>query len=277
MNVYLEDAKLSQTLKHIKIFEKTLPSEELLNFHIISKRKLKFVELIIILQRFKRISSIEFITEPQNLSSALIKFINANKKVGIVFVTKRELNKKTCEKIALCKGIVRIYDLVNQSFALENMRNVLVAREDNDEIRKADVYNLISKDNPIFQCVFSSCLGHTLYVAKNGDVSFCPKYAEKSKIGTLDNIENIFDNETFRKCLKESFEHRSSCKQSCKYFDKCKGGCPFEDTCGYFVENYCDAEEELLQLEKNETDLSTVRLYKELALLNKLCAKIRNK
>lgn len=277
MNVYLEDAGISQLSNRIKTFEQMLSTEELLNLHIIFKRKLRLFELLLILQKFKRISSLELIIEPQYISPTFIKYINGNKKLGLVFVVKNELNAKSCKKIERCKGIVRIYDYTHQNLELANSRNVLMAYEGVDEIINADIYNLISKENPLYQCVFSSCLGHTIYVASNGDVSFCPKYIDESKIGTMDNIEKIFESEKFYNCLKKSFEHRNKCKNSCQYFNKCKGGCPFEDSCSYFKNNYQLAEEDLIQLEKNETNLSSLPLYKELALLNKLCSKIRYK
>ena len=275
MNAYLEDAGIFRNAERIKAFEKMLSNDELLNLHIILRRKFGLPELIFILRRFKKISSLELIVEPKCLSSAFIKFTNGNKKIGVLFVLKQVLGRESCRKIEKCKGVVRIYDYVKQEFKLSNERNVLITREDADEIRKADIYNLISKENPMYQCVFSSCLGHTIYVAKNGDVSFCPAHIEESHIGTFADIENVFENEVFYDCLKKTIEHRNRCKSSCEYFDKCKGGCPFEDNCSYFKESYLLAMDNLLQLE-DVGNISEIPLYMELALLNKLCSKIRN-
>ena len=277
MNVYLEEAGRSHLRKNIKIFEKALSNDESLNLHIIFKRKLGLLELILILRKFKKISSLELIIEPQNISIPIIRFVNSNKKIGIVFIANKELNTNALGRIERCKGIVRIYDNVSQEINVKNQRNLLIARDDIDDIRIADIYNLISRENPLFQCAFSSCLGHTLYVAQNGDVSFCPKYIEESRIGTTNDISNIFENELFYEHLKNTIDHRNKCKNTCEYFDKCKGGCPFEDNCSYFKTIYKSAEEELLSLEENCVDTSKIPLYKELALFNKLCSKIRHK
>jgi radical SAM protein with 4Fe4S-binding SPASM domain len=203
--------------------------------------------------------------------------VNSNKKIGIVFIANKELNTNALGRIERCKGIVRIYDNVSQEINVKNQRNLLIARDNIDDIRIADIYNLISRENPLFQCAFSSCLGHTLYVAQNGDVSFCPKYIEESRIGTTNDISNIFENELFYEHLKNTIDHRNKCKNTCEYFDKCKGGCPFEANCNYFKTIYKSAEEELLDLEESCVDTSKIPLYKELALFNKLCSKIRHK
>lgn len=277
MNVYLEESGRSHLRKNIKIFEKALSNDESLNLHIIFKRKLGLLELILILRKFKKISSLELIIEPQNISIPIIRFVNSNKKIGIVFIANKELNTNALGRIERCKGIVRIYDNVSQEINVKNQRNLLIARDNIDDIRIADIYNLISRENPLFQCAFSSCLGHTLYVAQNGDVSFCPKYIEESRIGTTNDISNIFENELFYEHLKNTIDHRNKCKNTCEYFDKCKGGCPFEDNCNYFKTIYKSAEEELLALEESCVDTSKIPLYKELALFNKLCSKIRHK
>ena len=277
MNVYLEEAGRSHLRKNIKIFEKALSNDESLNLHIIFKRKLGLLELISILRKFKKISSLELIIEPQNISIPIIRFVNSNKKIGIVFIANKELNTNALGRIERCKGIVRIYDNVSQEINAKNQRNLLIARDNIDDIRIADIYNLISRENPLFQCAFSSCLGHTLYVAQNGDVSFCPKYIEESRIGTTNDISNIFENDLFYEHLKNTIDHRNKCKNTCEYFDKCKGGCPFEDNCNYFKTIYKSAEEELLALEESCVDTSKIPLYKELALFNKLCSKIRHK
>lgn len=277
MNVYLEESGRSHLRKNIKIFEKALSNDESLNLHIIFKRKLGLLELILILRKFKKISSLELIIEPQNISIPIIRFVNSNKKIGIVFIANKELNTNALGRIERCKGIVRIYDNVSQEINVKNQRNLLIARDNIDDIRIADIYNLISRENPLFQCAFSSCLGHTLYVAQNGDVSFCPKYIEESRIGTTNDISNIFENELFYEHLKNTIDHRNKCKNTCEYFDKCKGGCPFEDNCNYFKTIYKSAEEELLALEESGVDTSKIPLYKELALFNKLCSKIRHK
>ena len=224
MNVYLEEAGRSHLRKNIKIFEKALSNDESLNLHIIFKRKIGLLELILILRKFKKISSLELIIEPQNISIPIIRFVNSNKKIGSVFIANKELNTNALGRIERCKGIVRIYDNVSQEINVKNHRNLLIARDNIDDIRIADIYNLISRENPLFQCAFSSCLGHTLYVAQNGDVSFCPKYIEESRIGTTNDISDIFENELFYEHLKNTIEHRNKCKNTCEYFDKCKGG-----------------------------------------------------
>ena len=267
MNVYLEESGRSHLRKNIKIFEKALSNDESLNLHIIFKRKLGLLELILILRKFKKISSLELIIEPQNISIPIIRFVNSNKKIGIVFIANKELNTNALGRIERCKGIVRIYDNVSQEINVKNQRNLLIARDNIDDIRIADIYNLISRENPLFQCAFSSCLGHTLYVAQNGDVSFCPKYIEESRIGTTNDISNIFENELFYEHLKNTIDHRNKCKNTCEYLDNCN----------YFKTIYKSAEEELLALEESCVDTSKIPLYKELALFNKLCSKIRHK
>ena len=151
MNVYLEEAGRSHLRKNIKIFEKALSNDESLNLHIIFKRKLGLLELILILRKFKKISSLELIIEPQNISIPIIRFVNSNKKIGIVFIANKELNTNALGRIERCKGIVRIYDNVSQEINVKNQRNLLIARDNIDDIRIATAQAVLNHHAALFR------------------------------------------------------------------------------------------------------------------------------
>jgi len=72
--------------------------------------------------------------------------------------------------------------------------------------------------------------------------------------------------------LSGTVAKRRQCKANCPHFEKCKGGCPFENDCENFRNAYPAALRDRDAIIAAEADLSTLPLYKELAVLRHLCA-----
>lgn len=276
MDIYLEYKDFTGTIKNINDIVKKLNEQEQFNLHIVYERKVSLIELILLIRKLKRFSSFEIITEPKNITKSLIRFANGNSKLGILFLTKSKLTMNELKKVSSIKGIIRVIDFSNQNKQLCRNRNIIMCNGDKDDLKTADIYNLLSRTNPIYQCRFSSCLGNTLYISKNKAVSFCPKYTEQSKLGNLDELLDFFSNNTFYEVLEQTITKRKQCKNECVYFEKCKGGCPFEDDCSEFKNTYQTAKNEIDEIIAEKTDISQIPFYKEYALLNYLCSKIRD-
>lgn len=81
-------------------------------------------------------------------------------------------------------------------------------------------------------CCHSSCLGRTLYVNKDGIISFCKYHVNESKlikIHDAKDINSIFNNMKFMSVLKNNIDRRNICKSQCDIFMNCGGGCPLEN------------------------------------------------
>lgn len=276
MNVYLKSKTARSLKKQIAFFNNQVDCNfnESLDLHLIINRKIGLFEVFTITQKFKKVNSFEIIASPKHISKPLISFVNSNSNLGVLFLINKPLSKNDFKKINRYGGTVKIIDNTNlvkqEQF---NSNKFLIQNQNENGFLNADAYILTAKPNPIYQCIFSSCLGHTLYVDCENNVSFCPKYPEKSKLGKLKEFNDLFDNTNFYNCIKQSVEKRAQCKKSCEHFEKCKGGCPFEDNCNQFKTLYDNAIKNLNNVCENNSDITALPLYKQRALLTKLCSK----
>ena len=77
-------------------------------------------------------------------------------------------------------------------------------------------------------CRYNSCLGKTLHMNGNGDLSFClnDTSAVIANINDVESYVDIFENGLFLEVLDKTKQFRNKCKNDCGYFQKCQGGCP---------------------------------------------------
>lgn len=143
------------------------------------------------------------------------------------------INVFRCEHF-LCKG--KKYILHN-AFCIEGkkvssparwlMKKLLVELYEDKRIQAKD-YSCLFYGNEPEGCFFSSCLGNTAYLQKNGNISICP-YGEEIRLNSLkagDMYTDLYETEGFKALLIKQIQRRNTCKANCKKYDLCHGGCP---------------------------------------------------
>ena len=109
-----------------------------------------------------------------------------------------------------------------------------VYKKDITEDRKTDITRMCFGNSPI-SCIYNSCLGSIIVLLSNGELKACPIInCEISLNDRLDiqNIQEVFNTDSFIKLLKDNIEKRNKCKNDCLYFPLCKGGCALEEISG---------------------------------------------
>lgn len=155
----------------------------------------------------------------------------ANKRNVTLVLSANTLSKKDFIKTDKLKNLTVIKTEDEQ--ALEK-RNLLVKNTCVDQPFSADVAELCLLGAPVYQCAFSSCLGKTLFVDLQGEVSFCPEHIEETRLGNLFDETPIFERAAFLQVLEKQIEKRERCKENCPSFSACRGGCAIVDTCNSF-------------------------------------------
>lgn len=97
-----------------------------------------------------------------------------------------------------------------------------------DERICADDYDCLRHGTRPTGCIFSSCLGNTIYLNKNAQLSVCP-HASEIRLKNLNggnSITEAFETEEFKSFLIAQINKRNDCKKNCRLFTLCHGGCP---------------------------------------------------
>lgn len=273
MNIYLENAGFWRNFTTVNRCCKTLPTSEPLHFHLICRRGLSPLHLYLLTSGKKNIATITLRISVGKLTPSLVRLCNASNLLGTVILVDRPLTQRQWRRIRKLNGILRIVDTsTSANEALYDAeRRVVYQKGGTDTLRMADIYHLTASDKAIYQCHYSSCLGKTLLIRKDGSVCFCPSHPEKSRLGTLEDLGSIFESPVFYQTLASTVAKRRGCKQNCPHFEKCKGGCPFENDCDTFPGSFTAALADRDDIIAREADLSELPLYKELAVLRHLC------
>lgn len=80
-------------------------------------------------------------------------------------------------------------------------------------------------------CMFNSCLGNTLFLKRNGDLSICPRTPDicLNRLNEGDSITSAFDTEDFKRLLLRQITKRNHCKKVCRIYHFCHSGCPMQE------------------------------------------------
>ena len=180
----------------------------------------------------------EYIIYGEKHLDRAVKFLNRKKNpISLTLVLNAPLSEKAKKVMLKAKKEIKIIDNTpgfdNAEFC-RTFKKILYKTGTEDTILDADIMHIYKFYETAFQCKFSSCLGNTVYVSKNGDVHFCPSHLNESIIGNIDGNEKYFESPVFRSVLHSAIEKRDACKKDCKYFDHCLGGCPMESGCSDF-------------------------------------------
>ena len=92
----------------------------------------------------------------------------------------------------------------------------------------SDDYDCLRSSNKPMGCVFNSCLGNTMYLNKDAQLSVCP-HASEIHLNALNHgnsITEAFETTDFKEFLLAQIHKRDDCKNNCQLFALCHGGCP---------------------------------------------------
>ena len=273
MNIYLENAGFLPNFRRLNRCCKEFGVKDPIHFHLICPKGLSPLHMYLLTANNKAIATLTMQIPAQHLTPSLVSLCNASSLLSCVVLVDRPLTERLWKRICSLNGIIRIVDTSdapNESYYRSERRAVWEKGAENT-IRLADIYHLTTSHKAIYQCHYSSCLGKTLLVARDGSVSFCPKHPKESLLGSVETLEGIFDAPVFYETLSRTVGKRNTCKASCPHFEKCKGGCPFENDCDAFRSSYDAALQDRDDIIRREADLSALPLYKELAVLRHLC------
>lgn len=273
MNIYFENAGFRKNYKTVSRCCRQFGGSDPLYFHIICEKGLSPLHLYLLTRGNQGIATVTLRIHARKLTDPLVRLCNSSGLLDTVILVDKALTHKQWKRICRLNGILRIVDTSdapNEAF-YESNRNVIWRKGNTDTLLLADIYHLTVSDRAIYQCHFSSCLGKTLFIAKDGAVSFCPHHPAESRLGTLEQLDGIFDAPVFYDTLMASVAKRNHCKNSCPHFEKCKGGCPLESDCDTFLRLYPDALRDRDEIIARQTDLTALPLFKELAVLRHLC------
>lgn len=269
MNIYLEDSGFKNNLKIMRTLCDKYKLDSPLSLHMICKRKILYSELVLLVYKCRSIGSIDLIIDIKNVFKSVMIYANVDNFFNVRLVVNEKLNKRLKKKIRKFKREIYLYDFTgikeNEDFYKEN-EQIAYQTVNENEILKRDSFKLATYI-PLNKCWNSSCLGKTLYISKNGDISFCPKNIEKTRIGNIDNVYNLFDNIEFKNCLKKMINKRSNCEKQCQFFQLCKGGCLFENCKEYKSVQECTIKE-INDIIETGVDLRSMPNYKKHSVIN---------
>lgn len=278
MNIYLENAGFSRNFRRLSRCCRHFGASDPVHFHLICRRGVSPLHLYLLTAGNKSLATLTLHIPARHLTGSLVRLCNSSSLLSCVVLVDRALSNRQWKRICRLNGLIRIVDTSGapNEMYYESNRNVVYEKDGANTIRLADIYHLTTSDKAIYQCHYSSCLGKTLFIDKNGDVSFCPKHPGESRLGTVDCLDGIFEAPVFYEVLSKTVGKRRECKKNCPHFEKCKGGCPFENDCDAFRSTFTDALRDRDHIIAREEDLSKLPLYKELAVLRHLCGVANN-
>lgn len=273
MNIYLENANLLRNNRRLRECCEQFGKSDPVHFHLICSRGVSPLQLYLLTAGNKSIATLTIHIRMAHLTGALVRMCNASALLSCVVLVDRPIKPRQWKRISRLGGIIRIVDSsgVDHRELYRENRNVVWETPEENTIRLADIYHLTTSQKAIYQCHYSSCLGKTLFIARDGTVSFCPRHPEQSILGSAERLEGLFEAPVFYETLLRTVQKRKQCKQSCPHFEKCKGGCPFEDDCDAFRSTYSEALRDRDEIIARKTEPDGLPLYKELAVLRHLC------
>lgn len=232
-----------------------------------------------LLHRKVHVGRIEFEIPDRFLTAHIIKSIDKTNRTTLCVRVEHNLTDKNKNALSDTQNVVKVKDLTesedNRIF-YDQTRNILASCSGKDEILNADIAHLTNSQLPIFQCHFSSCLGKTLYISRDGTISFCAENPGKTVLGSINDskpLSELFNNPVFEQMLYKSIEHRRFCKSSCGFFTKCKGGCAMIDECQLFKDVTSQFINKRNEVINAKSSLSVLKMSEEYEILSFLLKK----
>ena len=273
MNLYIENAGIFKNVRRIRKCVGLLKQKEALDLYIISRRAVSYFALSWLVLRNKRIGSITLIQYAKKVTPDILYFANRVNRFSLQLIVDHKLRAKEWERIASLKRIIYIHDISGEKENCKRYQNNrFVVWDDGSRcgLQKPTAWTLLS-GGAALDCAHTSCLGNTIFISRQGEISFCPRHPEKSRLKQLNG--QLFECETFLRMLEEIIARRETCRATCRYYALCKGGCAFEKDCTLFQQEIVAAEADLEGFIQKQVRLDSVPFYQEEAIIRRLFLK----
>lgn len=215
------------------------------------------------------ISDYRFVT--YKLPLLLYKLHNISKNnLDLALVLTDKTSKTTLKRAKKLNSITAVYDLSDDKTAYETLKdnkNLIFDGAGDCTVNHLDALTSIYFNRPTYGCHFSSCLGNKLYVDLSGNVSFCPSFAQQTRVGKVDDEADYFSSPLFIEVLTKEIEKRNECKAKCSLAMYCKGGCAMLSECEQIKETFSYAKAINASVTGQNADLSQLNLALKRAVL----------
>ena len=258
MHIYLDNHSYRDFVRKVDILYKKFSSEHLFAFTIIYKQQiiLPFLDYL----RNHSINHFEISLDVKDLNNELIYIAN-HEQVSLVINVDKALTKRERKLLSKIKVTSRVYDTSNVDENESAYDNFYIIYKNHrcDQIYHTHLMALALLGSSPFSCANSSCLNKSVYV-DGDDIYFCP-FSKDSLIGSINDIDNVYNQEGFIKVIKEATAKRNECMSSCDVYPLCKGGCPLliKETC--IKEDLMRVKKEVEDFLKNNKSLSELKKF----------------
>lgn len=269
MKIYLEHRGLFSNIHRLGKCRKLIGAEQTVHLHLLSQIRVTPIELYLLAFRFSWLKNMTLEISAAKLTRALVALFNKKPLLTLLVRVHGPLTAPQWKRISKISGRIVISDSTDsaENEALyQASRNVVYQNSRHDGISVFNSYAACT-GMPMIGCEHTSCLGKTLYIARDGMVSYCPRFPEKTAVGKLGRVTSPFYDPGFLQILEKTLEKRESCKQTCPMFPICQAGCPLSFDCEQFQTQCLDARNDLMGMIEARTELSSLPLYKECAIL----------
>ena len=271
MNIYLENAGVVKNCRYVKKISRLLAGKERIDLFLQSDKRITLLEQMLVVMCVPTIKTIQLTIRVSKLLPELVWFANHFSRYSLQFVVDKPLTAGKWRRISRLNDVIYINDISGADHTQKYQANRRVIHCDSscDNLKTANTYYAATK-MPIKQCEFSSCLGKTLYIAKDGSVSFCKAYPKNTYMGKAGELTELFHTPQFEEALKVMIAKRGKCSNTCIHYQGCMGGCVFWQDCTAFRQD-CDlATKDIANLIESRCDLSSLPIYKERSIIYRL-------
>lgn len=271
MNIYLENAGVVRNCRYMKKISRLLEPKERIDLFLHSQRPIGLLAQMAMVMCVPSIKTMQLTVSSHSLLPQLVWFANHFARYSLRFTVERRLTPGQWKRIRRLKDVIYIDDCSGEdhSALYGANRHVIARTRDCDALQLANTYYAAVKMTDK-QCRYTSCLGKTLSIAKDGTVSFCPEHPEETSMGNVAQLTALFRTPSFMEALKAMIPKRKACAAKCKHYGSCMGGCIFQPDCSGFYRD-CDAAiRDISHLIETGADLSQLPVYKERSIVYRL-------
>ncbi|MGN1373489.1 MAG: SPASM domain-containing protein [Candidatus Coproplasma sp.] len=199
-----------------------------------------------------------------NIPMLFLKMQNLpNNNVDLALILTDKTSKTTLRRAKKLRSAAVVYDNSKDKDYYERLKDnkyLIFDGVGDCTVSEVDALSSMYFNRPTFGCRHSSCLGNKLFVDAAGNVSFCPRFAEKTRVGKVGDEVDYFNSPLFIEVLTKEIEKRNNCKQTCPIARFCKGGCAMLGECEQIKEWFAKAMQINSSVRDREADLSQINL-----------------
>ena len=271
MNIYLENAGVVRNCRYMKKLARLLVPKERIDLFLRSQKPIGLLAQMVMVMCVPSIKTMELTVPAHSLLPQLVWFANHFVRYSLRFTVEKKLTKRQWKRISRFKDVIYIDDRSGEDHTdlYRANRRVVANTPGYRDLETANTYYAAVKMADK-QCHYTSCLGKTLFIAKDGTVSFCPERPRETAMGNIGELTTLFHTPSFMEALKAMIPKRKACAAGCKHYGSCMGGCIFQPDCSSFYRDCEAAIQDISHLIETETDLSQIPVYKERSIVYRL-------